>query len=132
MLTMCWKGGKANDASFRTDGNVGLVLATLGAVLFSTKAIFVKLDYAYPLTPETLIYLRILFVLPFYLGAAACLRRNSAHLSTRDLLKAAFGLIGYYVASLLDFAGLARISSSWSGGLVLFIFSLGRFRSFLP
>jgi drug/metabolite transporter (DMT)-like permease len=97
--------------SLTKDRHIGLMLAALGAILFSTKAVLVKLAYAYPLTPEALLSLRMLFAMPFYLGVAAYLSRNGARLTARDLLKiAAFGLVGYYAASLLDFAGLALIS----------------------
>jgi drug/metabolite transporter (DMT)-like permease len=99
------------EASLGTDRNFGLTLAALGAVLFSTKAVLVKLAYAYPLTPEALLSLRMLFAMPVYLVVAAYLSRSGARLSARDLLGvAAFGLIGYYAASLLDFAALVRIS----------------------
>jgi drug/metabolite transporter (DMT)-like permease len=103
---------KSHDwASLGTDHNLGLTLAALGAVLFSTKAVLVKLAYPYPLTPEALLSLRMLFAMPVYLAVAAYLGRNGARLSARDLLGiAAFGLVGYYAASLLDFAALVRIS----------------------
>ncbi|MBY6243046.1 DMT family transporter [Methylosinus sp. Sm6] len=99
------------EASLGTDRNFGLTLAALGAVLFSTKAVLVKLAYAYPLTPEALLSLRMLFAMPVYLAVAAYLSRSGARLSARDILGiAAFGLVGYYAASLLDFAALVRIS----------------------
>jgi drug/metabolite transporter (DMT)-like permease len=99
------------EASLGTDRNFGLTLAALGAVLFSTKAVLVKLAYAYPLTPEALLSLRMLFAMPVYLAVAAYLSRSGARLSARDLLGiATFGLVGYYAASLLDFAALVRIS----------------------
>jgi drug/metabolite transporter (DMT)-like permease len=89
---------------------IGLMAATLGAVLFSTKAVLVKLAFAYMVTPETLLSLRLLMAAPFYIGAAIYLGRGAAQLSRRDRLEIAFfGLIGYYAASVLDFVGFARI-----------------------
>jgi hypothetical protein len=52
----------------------------------------------------------MLFAMPVYLAVAAYLSRNGARLSARDLLGiAAFGLVGYYAAGLLDVAALVRI-----------------------
>ena len=45
----------------------GLLLAVLGAVAFSGKAIIVKLAYRYGVDAVTLIMLRMLFALPFFL-----------------------------------------------------------------
>jgi drug/metabolite transporter (DMT)-like permease len=90
---------------------IGLMAAALGAVLFSTKAVLVKLAFAYMVTPEMLLSLRLLMAAPFYIGAAIYFGRGAAQLSARDCVEVAFfGLIGFYAASLLDFAGLARIS----------------------
>ena len=44
----------------------GLVLATLGAIAFSGKAIIVKLAYRYGVDAVTLIMLRMLFALPLF------------------------------------------------------------------
>lgn len=91
----------------------GFCLAALGAVLFSTKSVLIKLAYAYPVTPVTLLALRMACAAPFYLIAAKLAGRNGSTLRNRDLLQLfLFGLIGYYGASFLDFAGLAYISAS--------------------
>jgi drug/metabolite transporter (DMT)-like permease len=50
--------------------NIGVILAALGAVLFPTKAVLVKLAFAYPPTPEALLSLRMLFAAPFFLFVA--------------------------------------------------------------
>lgn len=44
----------------------GYVLAALGAALFSTKAIVIKLAYAEGISAETLLALRMSLSLPFY------------------------------------------------------------------
>jgi hypothetical protein len=44
----------------------GLVLASLGAIAFSGKAIIVKLAYRYGVDAITLIMLRMLFALPLF------------------------------------------------------------------
>jgi hypothetical protein len=41
--------------------------AALGTVLFSTKALLVKLAFAYMATPEMLLSLRLLMAAPFYI-----------------------------------------------------------------
>jgi len=46
----------------------GLGLAILGAVAFSGKAIIVKLAYRHGVDAVTLIMLRMLFALPFFLA----------------------------------------------------------------
>ena len=45
----------------------GLVLATLGAIAFSGKAIIVKLAYRHGVDAVTLIMYRMLFALPLFL-----------------------------------------------------------------
>ena len=48
----------------------GLALAMFGAVAFSGKAIIVKLAYRYGVDAVTLIMLRMLFALPFFVALA--------------------------------------------------------------
>ena len=111
----------------RTSGDpLGYAFAIGGAVLFSSKAIFIKLAYAQGASTETLLALRMLVALPVYLVIlVALLTRNP---SSRTLLKPALllpamavGLLGYYVSSYLDFAALNFISAQY-GRLVLFTY----------
>jgi len=113
--------------TFRTSGDpLGYAFAIGGAVLFSSKAIFIKLAYAQGASTETLLALRMLVALPVYLVIlVALLTRNP---SSRSLLKPALilpamavGLLGYYVSSYLDFAALNFISAQY-GRLVLFTY----------
>jgi drug/metabolite transporter (DMT)-like permease len=91
----------------------GLLLATLGAIAFSGKAIIVKLAYRYGVDPVTLIMYRMLFALPMFLILAWWAGRGKPPLTWRDA-RAVLGLgfCGYYLSSFLDFAGLRYISAS--------------------
>jgi drug/metabolite transporter (DMT)-like permease len=99
----------------------GYILAATGALLFSMKAILVKLAYGEGSVPEadaiTLLALRMAFSLPFYLvigvmGWRAQAARGQPLPSRRQVVKAALvGLSGYYISSYLDFAGLQYISA---------------------
>ena len=91
----------------------GLVLAALGAIAFSGKAIIVKLAYRHGVDAVTLIMLRMLFALPLFLVLAWWAGRGRPALKRRDgLVVLGLGFTGYYLASFLDFAGLAYISAS--------------------
>lgn len=103
---------------------LGILLAALAAIGFSGKAILVKLAYADAVDPVTLLALRMLFSLPFFL-AAAVWKRNGADappLRHRDYgAVILLGLIGYYLSSLLDFMGLQYISAGLER-LILFLY----------
>ncbi|RZL87954.1 MAG: DMT family transporter [Variovorax sp.] len=91
----------------------GLALATLGAIAFSGKAIIVKLAYRYDVDAVTLIMLRMLFALPLFALMAWWAGRGKPALTRRDWLGVlGLGFSGYYLASFLDFAGLAYITAS--------------------
>jgi len=90
-----------------------LLLAVLGSIAFSGKAIVVKLAYRYGVDAVTLIMLRMLFALPFFAVMAWWASRGKPPLRRRDWLGVlGLGFTGYYLASFLDFAGLAYISAS--------------------
>jgi drug/metabolite transporter (DMT)-like permease len=91
----------------------GLLLATLGAIAFSGKAIIVKLAYRHGVDAVTLIMFRMLFALPLFVALAWWAGRGKPPLTARDWrVVAALGFCGYYLASFLDFAGLQFISAS--------------------
>jgi drug/metabolite transporter (DMT)-like permease len=105
----------AIDAGHPSTANLmpGLVLATLGAIAFSGKAIIVKLAYRYGVDAVTLIMYRMLFALPIFALMAWWSSRGKPALTRHDWLGVAgLGLTGYYLASYLDFAGLSYISAS--------------------
>ena len=90
-----------------------MLLAVVGSIAFSGKAIIVKLAYRYGVDAVTLIMLRMLFALPFFALMAWWASRGKAPLTRRDWLGVlGLGVTGYYLASFLDFAGLAYISAS--------------------
>ena len=88
-------------------------MAIGGAIAFSGKAIIVKLAYRYGVDAVTLIMLRMVFALPFFLVMAWWAGRGKPPLTRRDWAGvAALGFSGYYLSSMLDFAGLQYISAS--------------------
>ena len=100
--------GTARHADWR-----GLALAALGAIAFSGKAIIVKLAYRHGVDAVTLIMYRMLIALPLFLLLAWWAGRGRPALSHRDRgAVLALGFSGYYLASQLDFMGLAYISAS--------------------
>lgn len=91
----------------------GLVLAALGAIAFSGKAIIVKLGYRYGTDAVTLLALRMLVAFPFFLAMGAWAARRSVPLGKADRGRIVLlGFLGYYLASFLDFAGLAYITAT--------------------
>ena len=91
----------------------GLAMALIGTLAFSGKAIIVKLAYRYGVDAVTLIMLRMLFALPVFMAIAWWASRGQARLARKDWVAIALlGFSGYYLASFLDFLGLAYISAS--------------------
>jgi drug/metabolite transporter (DMT)-like permease len=104
----------------------GYALAIGGAALFSTKGIFIKLAFAAGVSTEATLALRMMVALPVYLVIlVVLLRRNPAarRLMTPGpvLASMAVGVLGYYLSSYLDFAGLAFVSAQYER-LVLFTY----------
>lgn len=102
----------------------GFLITLLGAVMFSTKAIFVKLAFRYtPVDAVSLLALRMLLSMPFYLLAAwIAYRRTSPPITRRQFVYiCAMGLMGYYISSLFDFLGLQYISAGLER-LILFLY----------
>jgi drug/metabolite transporter (DMT)-like permease len=91
----------------------GLLLAVLGAIAFSGKAIIVKLAYRWGVDAVTLIMLRMLFALPIFAVMAWWASRGKPALTRSDWLGVAgLGFCGYYLSSFLDFAGLQYVTAS--------------------
>jgi len=91
----------------------GLLLALVGSIAFSGKAIIVKLAYRYGVDAVTLIMYRMLFALPIFAVMAWWSSRGKAPLTAKDWWGVlGLGFTGYYLASFLDFAGLGYISAS--------------------
>ena len=88
-------------------------MALVGTLAFSGKAIIVKLAYRYGVDAVTLIMLRMLFALPVFMAMAWWASRGQALLAGKDWVGIfLLGFSGYYLASFLDFAGLAYVSAS--------------------
>lgn len=101
----------------------GLLLAAVGAILFSAKAILAKFQYRYGMDALDVLTLRMLFSMPMFalLGLRERLRGRGPTLDSRQrwaLL--GIGLLGYYLSSLLDFWGLQYIPVSLER-LILFL-----------
>ncbi len=107
----------------------GYGLTALGATLFSTKAIFIKLAFHEELNATLMLAWRMIFSMPifFVIGMWMVLRmrREGKPLpSPRILGLAAFtGFLGYGLSAYLDFKGLEFISAQLER-LVLFTYPL--------
>ena len=102
---------------------LGVVLAVLGVILFSAKAIMVKLAYHYEIDSVSLLLLRMLFSLPVYVVIAFVTRKqtNQSIKKTDYLWLFFFGFVGYYLASYFDFEGLQYIKAGLER-IVLFVY----------
>lgn len=101
--------------STRTQYWTGVLLVFLAAFCFASKGILIKLAYQYSIDSISLLTLRMLFALPFYIGIALNLARQepSMPLTTRQWATLfSVGITGYYLASLFDFIGLVYITAS--------------------
>ena len=82
-------------------------------MLFSAKAIVVKLCYQHGADAETVLALRMLFSLPFFWAAVwwYTRSRSPAPVERKDMVTMLLlGFVGYYLSSYLDFLGLQYIS----------------------
>lgn len=103
----------------------GVAICLLGAICFSTKAIFVKLAYRETnIDPVTLLTLRMIFSLPFFIVSAwwSSSKSDNVRFTAKQWFAvAAIGCLGYYVSSLLDFLGLQYVTAGIER-LILFIY----------
>lgn len=105
---------------------VGFALVLLGAFGFSAKAILIKMAYAADINIDaiTLMALRMLFSLPFFVVVAFWRTQMSAEIAMTKkqwLIVVILGLMGYYIASYLDFLGLQTISAGLER-VILFLY----------
>jgi drug/metabolite transporter (DMT)-like permease len=103
---------------------LGAFLVFLAAFCFATKGILIKLAYQYPIDAISLLTLRMLFALPFYVALAvrsarqgSPIRLTAKQWATLFLL----GITGYYAASLFNFLGLLYITASLER-ILLFVY----------
>jgi drug/metabolite transporter (DMT)-like permease len=103
----------------------GFIIAFAGSILFSTKAVIVKKAFVQTHTDAlTLLTLRMVFALPFFIGAAilASNKKDNVTLTTKHWASIfGLGLFGYYLSSLFDFIGLQYISAGLER-LILFLY----------
>jgi drug/metabolite transporter (DMT)-like permease len=102
----------------------GVLLGILGIVLFSSKAVMVKLAYQYEVDALSVLFLRMLFSFPFYI----CMIIIYSKKQTKDVIVKKdyawvvfFGVVGYYLSSYFDFVGLVYIKASLER-IILFIY----------
>jgi len=110
----------------RRDELTGFALVATSAVLFSGKAVLVKLAYPYGVDPLTLLALRMALALPVFAALSTteelAARRAGQRVSAADRAAIVLlGVVGYYGASLLDFLGLADVSAGLER-LVLYVY----------
>jgi drug/metabolite transporter (DMT)-like permease len=101
----------------------GIGFAIVGVLAFSFRPILIKLSYAaHPVSPTTLLFLRMALSLPFFLAIAWWLRHQQPVLTRRDWgAIVGLGFLGYYAASFLDFIGLQWVGAG-VGRLILYLF----------
>jgi drug/metabolite transporter (DMT)-like permease len=107
----------------------GYGLTALGATLFSTKAIFIKLAFREELNASLMLAWRMIFSTPIFIvigmWALWRMKRNDEPLPTWSLVgwSVLTGFLGYGASSYLDFKGLEFISAQLER-LVLFTYPL--------
>ena len=103
----------------------GIFICLLGAICFSTKAIFVKLAYRdTTVDVASLLALRMIFSLPFFAVSAFAFSSQQKNVKFNEkqwISVALIGCLGYYISSLLDFSGLQYVSAGIER-LILFVY----------
>lgn len=101
----------------------GVAFALVGVIAFSFRPILIKLAYAaHPIGPVTLLFLRMMLALPFFLAMAWWLRNATPRLTAPDWAGVVgLGFIGYYLASFFDFLGLVHVGAG-IGRLIQFLY----------
>lgn len=103
---------------------IGSLYSIAAAFLFSSKAIFIKQAYAVApnINATLLMALRMASALPFFLLLCWYCRRQNRGIPLKDWgLLVVAGIVGYYLASWLDFYGLMFISASLER-IILFLY----------
>ena len=96
---------------------IGYLLVIVGSTLFASKAIFIKLAYVEHHDALLMLAWRMVFALPVFLavGVREIAKRRRKAVRLPDLRHAAgavlVGLVGYYLAMILDFTGLLYVTA---------------------
>jgi drug/metabolite transporter (DMT)-like permease len=100
---------------------IGIACMILASIGFSAKTVVVKIIYQHGVDAMTLLTLRMIFSLPFFVIMAWWASRGATTMNRQDwLAMLGLGFLGYYVGSYLDFAGLEYISAGL-GRLILYL-----------
>ena len=114
-----------NSSTYKRLTFSGILITIIGSIFFSTKAVIVKFAFSKTqVDAVSLLAVRMLFSLPFYIGAAWFVGRQKENVRlTRSqwLWIVSLGLFGYYLSSLFDFMGLQYISAGLER-LILFLY----------
>jgi drug/metabolite transporter (DMT)-like permease len=104
---------------------IGFIITIIGAILFSTKAIIVKKAFADTgIDALTLLTLRMVFSLPFFLVAAFLISNQAGNVRMNKqqwMRLVILGISGYYLSAYFDFEGLQYISAGLER-LILFLY----------
>lgn len=103
---------------------LGAFLVFLAAFCFAMKGVLIKLAYQYPIDSISLLTLRMLFALPFYVIIALRLSRTKPinHLTPKQwIILALLGITGYYLASYFNFLGLVYVTAGLER-ILLFVY----------
>lgn len=105
---------------------LGAALIFVGSVFFSAKAVMVKLSYVHEVDAITVLTLRMLFSLPFYILILLWNRKRlievKGNITKKDWINVSvMGIVGYYLASIFDFVGLEYVTAGLER-LILFIY----------
>ena len=65
---------------------LGVLYGVLGVVLFSSKAVMVKLAYGYQVDTLDLLLFRMLFSLPFYIFILFLIRRKTTNTTIKTMI----------------------------------------------
>lgn len=107
---------------------LGVILSIIGATLFASKSIVVKLSFDENITVEELMLARYAICVPIYIVMAifALKSRETSvdEISSRTFIYTIFlGVIGYWLSSYLDFLGLQYVDASVER-MILFTYPL--------
>jgi drug/metabolite transporter (DMT)-like permease len=113
MTTASAPSTASEPASTNRHYGLSLALAIVGAILFSVKAIIVKLAFLHGADYMTVVFYRMLFAFPLFVALAWWSGRGQPRLNRKDCLSILFlGFFGGYLTCVLDFAGLQYITAS--------------------
>ncbi|MFN0047940.1 MAG: DMT family transporter [Cytophagales bacterium] len=101
---------------------IGFIYVLIGAFLFSSKGVVIKLAYNEGVDALSVLTFRMIFAAPFYLFFAFKPIPKANNVTQNDIsLLILLGIVGYYFSSLFDFYGLETISAGLER-LILFIY----------